>query len=259
MKSIDFSILGGFPFCQDDIEFLQQGYTEVLLALAAAGGDLAGPLRISGLKVTEASPGVFDVSAGFFAYGGELLRMGAISGVAVGGGDVLLMEIVEVDTSLLYFDGTTNIVVKEKVGIIVAAPSVTDPTHFPVADLIPWGRERDWTDVAGTFTGTILGTAEIKRIDLINEVRMRALFAPGSCPVGGAYATAFTLPDGYRPLTTVYFVAPVAPSGVDTSGLDNIRRVNCKILTTGEVQVEWTETASGLPYQVQIDTRFPLD
>lgn len=268
MKGFDFTQTGGFPLTQDVLGYLQDGYTEAIKALAAIGGNIAGPMVISGMEVTAPSPGAVAVANGWFMYNGDLIQFTGGT-VTPTGGDVALALIAVSETPLVFFDGLSHDVKLNKTATLIAAPTATDATHFPISLLSPFGRERDWTEVTLTSVGIpqVSGSIFYKKDYITNTLLIRgdltadnAVFVtPLPTPV---YYMATTLPIGYRPSNDFYFIA-VNSSPVLWHTLDNddwLRHINCKIETNGSVRIEWlpnSGAASG--YSIKFNARASLD
>lgn len=81
-KRIDFTNIGGFPFTQDTLKWMQESYRDGLSALAKLAGDKT---ILTGVEVTGSS-----VSAGWISYNGEIIPFAAGSVAA----DVVISETV---------------------------------------------------------------------------------------------------------------------------------------------------------------------
>jgi hypothetical protein len=66
MKTIDFSHTGGFPLTQDDLNHLQNAYTECIDALTAMGVGDSTPVIIWGMNYSVLAPGTATLTSGWF-------------------------------------------------------------------------------------------------------------------------------------------------------------------------------------------------
>ena len=125
MKAIDFTHPGGFPLTQDELNYLQQAYTECINAFAQMGG--VGPVLINGMDVSV-SGGTITIADGWFFYNGELIKFNTGSYSTISPGDVVLVNITPSATSLLYNDGSTFGAVLDKTATVLLGPSATTST-----------------------------------------------------------------------------------------------------------------------------------
>lgn len=266
MKGIDFTKLGGYPFTQDTLDYLQTAYTEAVGALCAAGGTATGPMRISGMEVTEPTPGDVAVSDGWFIYNGNLIRF--IGDTVTPGSDVALVEITNGATSLTFNNGSSHNVLLESTATVIAAASVTDATHFPVSALMPFGREKDWTTDVVINIASIGSTGSVR---YKKDYFANTLQISGSVtlidPSAGALsypnvseAKIYEMPVGYRPPFGRRIVGVVqAPLLLTEDSKDWLRHVN--LYFDGQyLWMETPKTASGsTSYTVVFNAVVPLD
>ena len=141
MKSIDFTQPGGFPLTQDQLGYLQAGYTECLNALAAMGG--SGPFTVNGCSVTKTpvSGTIYNyaVTAGWVFYEGNLIKVSASTLTGIDESvDAAYMLITQSATSLVYNNGSTPNVVLDA-GITLVAQAIgtaDDSSHFLLSEVI---------------------------------------------------------------------------------------------------------------------------
>src|SRR4051812_3253277 len=126
MKAIDFTHAGGFPLTQDELDYLQQAYTECLNAFAVMGG--AGPTLINGMDVSVSGP-TTTVADGWFFYNGELIKFNPGSYTAIPLGDVVLVNITPTVGSLTYNDGSSYGAVFNKTATLLLGPPATTSTQ----------------------------------------------------------------------------------------------------------------------------------
>ncbi len=134
MKAIDFTHLGGFPFTQNTLDWLQSSYRESLIAIAKKIGR-GNPIILSGMVSSMGTAGATNVSDGFFYYNGDIVKFNASSYAALTGANVALITISTTTTTLTYNDSSTFGAIQETSGAVSAAASVTDATHVPLASM----------------------------------------------------------------------------------------------------------------------------
>ncbi len=274
MKYTDFSQPGGFPLTQNRLEELVSNLTEGILAVASRGGNIAGPMVMSGMDISEDTPGTIVVTDGWFVYDGKLIRFVGDS-VTPGVGEVALVEITTTSTTLPlpYNNATTPNVVNEDVATLIADATVTDDTHFPLSDLKPWGREKNWTtvtfppDTPGT-PGNFSGSIKYKKDWLNNTLRLQGeINVFTTTDLGSSYDVTpvllTTLPSGYRPLdSSVGPIEFIAHSGSGEIVLlaDEAATVTCftgSLLDDGRLYINLVKAAAA--YTVRWETMFILD
>lgn len=115
-KRIDLTNLGGFPFEQDTLKFMQDSYDAAFQAVAKLCGDKT---ILSGVVVAGG-----NVSSGWISYNNELIPF-------IGGAVGAQVVISETSTSALFEDGTEHDVYFTKTATCGAVGS------FPFSDLVP--------------------------------------------------------------------------------------------------------------------------
>ena len=271
MKSIDFSKPGGFPLTQDRLAYLQTAYSEVLQAIVAMGG--AGPFVISGMVV---SGGGNTVSSGWFYYNGDIVQFtgGTVSPL---GGEVALVKITPIATTLTYNDGSTPTVVFDKTAMLAHGISLMDATHFPVSALIPFGvgfgqnnRESIWQSIivnTDPAVGGVTGTIYYKKDFTANTLQVRGVLLANnaqnfSASPSALFYTMGTLTGGYFPSNEGFFIANYYISNMikDDQGVAWIKQINCAINTSGQVLINWIRPDIAIAgYGIQFNTIMPLD
>lgn len=259
-KRYDFSFTGGFPLTQEVLGRMQDATSDAIEALIAMGGSVTGPMKISGMDITETAPGTFVVTDGWFIYNNKLVKFTGDT-VTPTGGQVLLVELTETATSMTYFDASTHDAQLETVSIVIAAATVTDATHFPLSALNPFGRSSSW--VTETFTdegiGEIDGTVSYKKNTLANTLLLKGDLTPDHAsmyaePDTADYITLTTLAAEYRPATDQYFAASVTNVGIvyPFEGINiPMKSLNMRLKTNGDLQVLWLQylgTGGGLDF-----------
>jgi len=276
MKSINFTHPGGFPLTQDELDYLQQAYTECIYALTRMGGDGSTPTLISGMESSVPSPGAVTIADGWFFYNGELIKFTGDT-VSPATGTVPLIVISPVATNLTYNDGSSFPAVLNKTATVVAAASVTDATHFPYSALQPFqtffgngGREANWNQIVvatDTADGNVEGTIYYKKNWLTNTLHIRASLNANAANNFSASPFALnylmgTLPSGYIPnnaayFTTYYFAANMFE---DDLGVAWVKQLTSAISTSGQIYINFIKPESSVSaYSVIFNTIIPLD
>jgi hypothetical protein len=279
MKAIDFSKPGGFPLTQNQLNYLQQAYTEAIKALAMVGQSGTSPYIINGVTITNPSSGAYTATNGWVFYNNELIRFvpGSIAGAS--GGFEPYVVITPSATTLVYHDGSTPSVIQDKDASLQVLPTgtVADATKFPLSSLRPFGaglgelnREMVWnTLVVNTpaAEGGVTGTLYYKKNHLTNTLHIRGTLSAANAQnfagmPGSLFYLMGTLPTGYRPNNNVYFSAQYlfASSIKDDVASDWIKQLNSALNTSGQLYIGWLKPAlPATTYSVVVNTILPLD
>lgn len=274
MKAIDFTHPGGFPLTQDQLDYLQQAYTECLNALTVMGG--TGPTIINGMDVSVSGP-TTTVADGWFFYNGEMIRFLTGSYTTIPSGDVVLVDITPTATSLTYNDGSSFGAVLNKTATLLLGPSATTATQFPFSDLQLFqvafglhGREAAWNALpvsTAPAAGGVTGTIYYKKNWLTNTLQIRGFLTANDAQNFSASPTALyslmgSLPASYIPGNEVFFIANyfVANLIKDDLGVSWVKQINCVLNTGGQLFVNWLRPDISISaYGVQFNTLIPLD
>jgi hypothetical protein len=279
MKAIDFTQPGGFPLTQDQLDYLQQAYTECVHALGTIGGNGTAPYVISGMVITNPSPGNYTVTDGWFMYGGELVHIpaGGISGIPAG--QDAYIQVTANASPLTFNNGSTPNVILDKSAGMVSLPSGTadDATHFAVSHLIPFGagfgvnnREQVWQSLnvsTPAADGGVTGTIYYKKDFTANTLQIRGfLFANNAqnfaASPGALYSLMGSLPSSYTPNNTVEFTGHyyIASLIKDDLGISWIKQLVCGLNNTGQIFINWLKPdVSVVGYGINFNTIIPLD
>jgi hypothetical protein len=276
MKSIDFTQPGGFPLTQDQLDYLQQSYTETIRTVAAIGDDGTGaPVLLAGMA-QSISGGTTTITPGWFLYNSDLVYFTGASYGTVPVGDVPLVTISTSVGTLTFNNGTTPGVILEKTAGITLAPTATDATHFPFSSLQPFGtgfgknnREQTWSSIVvntAAGVGGVTGTIYYKKDFTANTLHIRGSLAANNAQNFAAspftlFYTMGTLPPGYIPNNPNYFIGQyyVATSIQDDAGVAWIKQVNCVVNTTGQILINWLKPTASLAYGINFNTIISLD
>ncbi len=274
MKAIDFTHAGGFPLTQDELNYLQQAYTECINALALMGG--AGPVLINGMGVTV-SGGATTIANGWFFYNGAMVQFTSGSYTTIPAGDVVLVTITPHVTSLTYNDGSSYGAILNASATITLGPSTTTTTQFPFSTLQPFqlvfgqnGRETAWSSLAVSIpvlSGGVTGTIYYKKDLLANTLHIRGLLTASNAQNFAASPSALfysmgTLPAGYIPNNNAYFTAQYFVSGLikDDLGVAWIKQINCALNSIGQISINWIKPDVSIGgYAVEFNSTIPLD
>jgi hypothetical protein len=274
MKAIDFTHAGGFPLTQDELDYLQQAYTECINALAVMGG--TGPTIITGMEVSV-SGGITTANDGWFFYNGEMIRFTSGSYGTLAPGDVPLVNITPVATNLIYNDGSSYGAVLNKTSTLTTGPATISPTRFPFNRLQPFqvffgqkGRESVWNTLTVSTpvaSGGVTGTIFYKKDLMANTLQIRGHITSNnaqnfSSSPSALYYIIGTLPSEYVPNSNCYFTAFYFLSGLITDDLGTawIKQINCSINTSGQILFNWIKPDPLIGgYAVDFNTVLPLD
>lgn len=223
MKSIDFSKPGGFPLTQDQLDYLQLSYQEVipyLIGFRNPGSNVA--VRLSGMVIVPGA--TTTVSAGWFWYNGQVIYFGGGTWTSIAGGDAIYVLLTPTATSLTFNDGSTPGVILDSIGSLVQLVSSTadSATKFQLGRLQDFCRETNWTveTFASYLTGLgASGTIKYKKDYLSNTLQIIGdLTVTGAISLGGVAGyidnvllgtLMFTLPAGYRPTNRASFTVDI--------------------------------------------------
>ncbi len=274
MKAIDFTHPGGFPLTQDELDYLQQAYTECLNAFAVMGG--SGPTLINGMDVSVSGP-TTTIADGWFFYNGDLIKFNAGSYTTIPVGDVVLVNITPTAASLTYNDGSSFGAVLNKTATLLLGPSATTATQFPFTDLQPFqvvfgqhGRETGWNSlVVSTLPadGGVTGTIYYKKNLLTNSLHIRGFLIANNAQnfaasPGALFSLMGTLPSEYIPNNNTFFVGHyyVASLIKDDLGVAWIKHVTGIINTGGQILFNWIRPDIAISaYGIEFNTTIPLD
>ena len=161
MKRLDFSFPGQMPGGQDRLNWLQEGWTEALEAVAAVGANqTANVATILYGMVSSTVGGTTTVTAGWFVYNGELIRF---PGGSFSAASLLDMFVVITRTSLplTYNSTAVNNVINDVTGVLTVLTSVspTNSTQFKLDALVAWVVEDATVYSAIAFINSVIGNA----------------------------------------------------------------------------------------------------
>ncbi len=276
MKSIDFSHAGGFPLTQDELDYLQQAYTECINAIATLGSDGSTPFIINGMVQSVPGAGLLAVTSGWFFYNGEMIKFTGATVTPIGT-DVPIVQITPVASNLTYNDGSLYPAVLNKTATLVSGPSVTDATHFPMSAAVPFqlvfglnGRESAWNSISvGTSTalGNVTGAIYYKKNWLNNTLHLRASLTANSAQnfnasPGALFSIMGNLPAGYIPTNSANFTAYYFSSNLfkDDLAVSWIKHLTSILTPSGQILINFIRPeVSIVAYTIVFNTIIPLD
>lgn len=164
MKKLITNNLGGHPITLDDFQTVQDGYTDVLIAICKAFAQVADQSQLNvggnpsfivleGCVVYNAFFGTFDITAGYVYYDGKIYRFEAATGLPASPFYVHFNIGQSVLNTAIYADGSTNNIYEENV--MTPDVSAAAATYF---DPIKTYRLEDVMASLKTFFGTTLTT-----------------------------------------------------------------------------------------------------
>jgi hypothetical protein len=222
MKNIDFTKPGGFPLTQDQLDYLQQAYTESIKALAQTGG--SGPVVISGCAITRSLVSGtlynYSITSGWIFYHGDMIRVssGTLSSVdtSINGAYILLNH---TSLALTYNDGSTPNVVNDVTSSLGTLPvgTIDDLDHFSLNSLQPYGREPSEGHIAVSTpapVGGVSGDIYYRKNFLNNTLQIRGLMGAVNAQNFSSAVTMTSyllgnLPAGYFPKVPAYFAGEI--------------------------------------------------
>ncbi len=272
-KEIDFSNTGGFPLTQDTLEYMQEGYREVLLALATYGIDATTistniPVVLTGMSIVG---NIYK--AGWLYYNGAVICFPNdinITGLpALGGGGVYGWVVTETDTPLTFNDASTPNVMKLQQATIAAGTTLgstfiplSTTLHYPQEYFLLRGKEATETHLS-VSAGGISGDVYYRKNIMNNTLHIRGNLAiTTSVSATPTYYNLGTLAAAYRPASQAIPFKALFRYHLSTlkeqSGVDYIRDLNMELDTAGLLNVGALQPASG-SYGVSFNCILPLD
>jgi len=222
MRRFDFTIAGGFPFDQDVLKHMQEGYIEVLQALAGAfrneSEDVA--MAITGIEFSDAGGGDIEISPGFYLWRGKVGYFEGATYTPPGGALEPFAVIYENAVSLDYFDGTSHNAkfhdIAEMELIDGGDPQSDTQFKLSLVRSARWGlaiktleemtRPFATPVFAGFYVADSLSPIKYKRDYNSNTVVIKGITKSSSPSSVIANDVIFTLPSGMRPAEEQLFV-----------------------------------------------------
>jgi len=273
MNTLDLTKTGGFPFTQDMLDWIQQNGLGVMNMLGAKclPNSLATtpntPVVLTGFNPN----GGATYKAGYMWYNNEILHFPVdidTSGIPLldpTSGLVYGFAIVETDTSVSYFDGSSHNTKISRTLTIVAGANALTTTFIPLTTTIYYFdnglREIVETHVPISVS-SITGDVYYRKNYLNNTLQVRGLLSiPASVINPPSVITLATLPVAYRPISqsglfTGYY-RYVSSYLTDVSGIDFIRNVHMELQTNGSLNI-LPIPAAGV-YSIMFNSTIPLD
>lgn len=226
MKRTDLTKPGGFPLDQDQLNHLQQGYTECLNELALIMGNSTAPFAIRGCRITRTpTTGTladYSMTAGSFFWNGEIVINPAtvtLTGVdeSINGAYV---QIVPDNAALTYYDGVSRTVVLDSDAALGTFPIGTadDTAKFLWSHIKPMGVGFMENIMDNIYTPYITPTYVGGYIDdVTSPLRYRKPVGTKTVTIKGVTnstlgmsmvsdSVIFVLPAGYRPISERIFM-----------------------------------------------------
>ncbi|MEO8589489.1 MAG: hypothetical protein ABI432_08985 [Flavobacteriales bacterium] len=215
MDKLDTSLVGGFPFDLNDVEWLQNAIRGPFKGVA----DAFGPgYVLSGCEVTDLGAGTYAITAGWVVLLGELFEYEGTAGTSLPGGIALYSfaadQTLDPSGVEVFEDiSSQNAYIKRRavLGITGVVPDMTPVVGMRLVDRItemlayevpgPWHILDDPGEPAlggGYFQGS--GAQRVMfRKEPGGIIRIKGILNAAS--VGVSNGVAFTLPAGFRPTT----------------------------------------------------------
>lgn len=275
MRSINFTHSGGFPLTQDELDHMQQAYTECINTLGTLGGNPTLPAIISGMAMSTVGSAV-TIASGWFFYNGTMVKFTG-STVTPTGTNVPLIVITNNTTSLTYNDGSTFPAVSNVTATLSAGPAVTSSSQFPYSVAVPYytqfglnGRESSWNTLGvGTLAslGGVTGTIYYKKNWITNTLTIHGALTANNAQnfspsTSAANSLMGTLPAGYIPSTNAFFITYFYASSLfqDDLGVSWVKHMSSVINSAGQIYINFLRPEIAVPaYSVVFNTLIPLD
>lgn len=276
MKTIDFSFTGGFPLTQDELNYLQQAYSECIMALAATGLNGSTPCIVTGMGISYPGGGAVTTTNGWLVYNGDMIPFTG-STVTPTGSDVAMVQIANVATNLVYNDGGVHPAIKSKVATLTTGPSATTAMSFPLSAAMPYtvllglnGRESGWGSLTVNTLpaqGSVSGNIFYKKNLLTNTLHLRGALTANaaqnfSASPGALNYLMATLPAGYLPANSGYFTAYYFGSNLfkDDMGVAWIKQFTSILNVAGQIYINFIKPDAAISaFSVVFNTIMPLD
>lgn len=271
MKKVDFTKLGGFPFDQDTLDYLQTAYSELMPMLLA---DLPSgvPVILSGMALSSTSTDV-TVANGYFFLNGEIYRCTGTTLPYSSLGSVNAIRLVTSTVPLTFNNGVTYpTIFTDKSATFSNVLGSFNSTNLNITTFRHWtefvgprAREANWQTVASS-TAACAGNILYKLNWWNNTLHLRGTLTVSASGVGfpPTYLQLAVLSAPYVPVSAnVPFQMLVRYHNnlfLDSQGNSYITHINAELRTTGSLNAAPIAPAAGITsYQVSFNTIIPLD
>jgi len=285
MKFINWGNLGGYPLAQDDLQYLQKAWDEMIEAIGAMGG--SGPYIVTGCAVSNVLVGgtvyTYTIAAGWVYYEGLLQRVPGNSINVDTSVNAPYLQLSTADTTLPFYNGSTPGVLQDTTGAMVSevAGTANTATLFALSGLIAYGvslgieNRPAWATLAVSSlsaAGGVTGSIYYKKDTIANTLLLRFSLTVNdpynlvAAPAATAYVIQ-TMPAGfYNSGHDIDFIIGVgAQDGSnntvkDDAGVSWIRQAQVAISNTGDINIFLMKPAVGCTvYNVYGMVVLPLD
>jgi len=275
MNTLDLTKTGGFPFTQDMLDWIQQNSLAVMNMLGAKMlPDSLANTANTPVALTGINPGTGTIyKAGWLWYNNEILRFPTDIDVStlptLTGGLVYGFSIVEVDTPVAYFDGTSHNTKISRTLTIASGANTLTASFIPLTTTIYYFdnglRETAWhtATLSGVPSG-VGGTINYRKNFLTNTLQLEIAVTITSSVIPTGYIGSIgTLPSGYRPVATLWFAGVINNMSADK--YDNqtpsapIVAIPISIDNTGVISIRTFGSPAGGTYTFSLCVNMPLD
>jgi hypothetical protein len=270
MKSLDLSHLGGMPFTQETLDYMQASYKEIAQAFGRLGYDgSANPVIISGCKFTV--PGFPDTNTGWMYYNGEV--------IFYAGGDVdanPYVKLTTLTTTAVYDDGSTQVLNKETKLVPCLG---TDPDKICLFGDCKYiqhglgayaeGYSQEIILNAPSLGLGVSGQVHLRRNELSQTVHVWGSLSISSAnlltdpPIYRQLFSATDIPATHRPVTTVPIPMYIRYHSLnyiqETNGTEHLTIINGELSSGGDFSVGFIKPAAGVTaYTITFNQLLPL-
>lgn len=261
-KHNDWSLLGGFGFTEDDLEYDRNGVYETIAAFYADGGTT--PMLLSGSFGVGLSAWVI-INKEILPYVGPGFPPPLTVGMAY------YIVVSESSSPVAYQDGSTHnsINISRIAGLVAASISTPPAGGVLMADFIPFQKifgekaRSTWQNINGS-TAQFDFNIDFKKNILINTLQIKgAITVKSTVSTSNYYYVIGTIPAEFRPSTVVPFIGSYryhATSLKDSTSTDFIDQTNGEIRPDGTILIGLRKPDSSLTtYPLTFNAIVPLD
>ncbi len=182
MKFFDFTLLGGFPFTQDSLKHMQEGYSESISGMLGVTVD--PNIILSGCEVTGTTAS-FTIAPGVIAINGQVM---SFVGGTTNDVSTAKIKIVTLTSTLVYDNGSSFDVKKTSQAILDASGTIffTDVVPFLVSATSKYVSEEQ------DATPEVSGAVVKYKVDTLNKL----VHVWGYCPYQNDFYTSKVIASG---------------------------------------------------------------
>jgi len=270
MNLIDFSQLGGFPFTQDTLGYMQSSTVQMLKAWFA-DVPIGQPVILSGMQFGAGGPGV-QMSPGYFYVDGEVYAVPYTTAGAAMIGQNYVLNVVETPASVTFQNTATHGVYVTKtaaLGIITGTSTVGK--QYLVSSLVPaavyiGARARTpYANIAASAT-SVSGSISYCKDYMANTLHVFGSLthsAAQGIQLNNWYASlGITLPVGFRPPVNVPLTGYIRYSNLGiqhSTSTTVLQQIGMELNTAGNLLAGWIRPdVATTAYSIYFNQLIPL-